>query len=393
MNWTMAPLGEVTQVLSGTTPDSGNPALWGGAHVWVTPTDLGKLDGLTISESARHISDLALRERSLPQIPKNAVVMSSRAPIGHLALAGCDLYTNQGCKSFVCGEDLDPDFLFFNLRHRMGDIQALGSGSTFMEVSKSALEGFEIWFPHIDEQRQIAARLKAQLAEVETAWQAAQVQLRDARLLSTKIVDSVFDQFEEWQPIAEIAKVQSGYAFKSESFKPSGVRLLRNANILPGEIYWDDVVYLDPSEASRYPSYVLEEGDVLISLDRPLISSGIKVARVGEADLPALLLQRVGRFVLKPDEIDADFLYAFLQSSRFIDAISGHDQSLGVPHISPGQVEAVEIPLLPLDAQRHIVTTLKQQLAEADALRAALEQQLRDLDALPQRILAQAFEN
>ena len=244
-----------------------------------------------------------------------------------------------------------------------------------------------------EDQRRIAARLKAQLAEVETARQAAQVQLRDARLLSTKIVDAVFDQFEEWQPISEVAKVQSGYAFKSESFKPSGVRLLRNTNILPGKIYWDDTVCIDPDEVGRYPGYALAEGDVLISLDRPLISSGIKVARVCQADLPSLLLQRVGRFILKPNAIDADFLYAFLQSSRFIDAISGHDQSLGVPHISPGQVESVEIPLLPLDDQRRFVTDLKQQLVEAEALRAALEQQLRDLDALPQRILAQAFEN
>jgi len=391
MSWRKAPLGVVTKILSGTTPDSGNSALWGGLHVWVTPADLGKLDNMTISESARRISDLAFQERSLPLIPKNAVVMSSRAPIGHLAIAGCDLFTNQGCKSFVCGEDIDFEFLFFNLRYRMSDIQALGSGSTFMEVSKSAIESFEICFPSIEVQRQIAARLKAQLAEVETARQAAEVQLRDAQLLSTKIVDSVFDQFKDWHFIAAIAKVQSGYAFKSENFKPSGVRLLRNTNILPGEIYWDDAVYLDPSEANRYPSYVLQEGDVLISLDRPLISSGIKVARIGEADLPALLLQRVGRFLLKPTEIDADFLYAFLQSSRFIDAISGHDQSLGVPHISPGQVESVEIPRLPLDDQRRIVARLKQQLAEADALRAALEQQLRDLDALPQRILALAF--
>lgn len=285
----------------------------------------------------------------------------------------------------------DTDYIGLWLKLKADELLAAGNGSTFPSVSGDFLEAQ--LFPEIgaEEQRQIAARLKAQLAEVETARQAAQVQLRDARLLGTKIVDSVFEQFEDWHPIAEIAKVQSGYAFKSESFRSSGVRLLRNANILPGEIYWDDTVYLDPSEASRYPSYVLEEGDVLISLDRPLISSGIKVARVGAADLPALLLQRVGRFVLKPNEIDADFLYAFLQSSRFIDAISGHDQSLGVPHISPGQVESVEIPLLPLDDQRRIVAHLKQQLTEADALRAALENQQRDLDALPQRILAQAF--
>ncbi|MES2771119.1 MAG: restriction endonuclease subunit S [Pseudomonadota bacterium] len=289
-------------------------------------------------------------------------------------------------KDGVC----DDDFLCFALN--WADYSEAVTGSTRLKLPQNTMNRLYIPRPNIDQQRQIAARLKAQLTEVETARQAAQVQLRDARLLSTKIIDSVFDQFKEWQPIAEVAKVQSGYAFKSENFKPSGVRLLRNANILPGEVYWDDVVYLAPCEGSRYPNYVLEEGDVLISLDRPLISSGIKVARVGEADLPALLLQRVGRFVLKPNIIDADFLYGFLQSSRFIDAISGHDQSLGVPHISPGQVESVEIPLLPLDDQRRIVAHLKTQLVEADVLRAALLLQQRDLDNLPQRILAQAFD-
>lgn len=335
--------------------------------------------------------------RAKQVIQKNDVLVATTRPnLNSVALVP-EQYDGEVCSTGFCvlraNAELDPEYLFQFVQSSafISPLVDLTKGALYPAVTDKQVFSQNIpWVP-VPEQRQIAAHLRTQLAEVETARQAAQVQLRDARLLSTKIVDSVFDQFEEWQPIAEIAKVQSGYAFKSESFKPSGVRLLRNANILPGEIYWDDVVYLDPSEASRYPSYVLEEGDVLISLDRPLISSGIKVARVGEADLPALLLQRVGRFVLKPDEIDADFLYAFLQSSRFIDAISGHDQSLGVPHISPGQVESVEIPLLPLDDQSRIVTTLKQQLAEADALRTALEQQLRDLDALPQRILAQVF--
>ena len=391
MSWTTAPLGEVTQVLSGSTPDSGNTALWNGEHVWVTPTDLGKLNGMTISVSARRISDKALQERSLPLIKKNAVVMSSRAPIGHLAIAGCDLYTNQGCKSFVCGEDVDAEFLFFTLRHRMGDIQALGSGSTFMEVSKSALESFEIWFPRIDEQRRIAAHLKAQLAEVDTARQAAHAQVREAGLLRTKLVDAAFSACEQWRSIGSVAKVQSGYAFKSEDFTTSGIRLLRNTNILPGKVYWDDTVCIDASGGDHYPNYVLAAGDILISLDRPLISSGIKVARVSADDLPALLLQRVGRFVLVPDLVDPDFLFAYLQSSRFIAAISGHDQSVGVPHISPGQVEAVEFPLPSIDEQRHLVTLLQAQLAQADAIAQAAAAQLAEIERLPQRLLAQAF--
>lgn len=302
---------------------------------------------------------------------------------------------NQHSFKVVPNEDLvDVDYLFYILKKAMVGLSSLVHGATMKHVTRPEFEGFKVWISSDKAvQRQIAARLKAQLAEVETARKAVQVQLQEVRTLAKKIVDFGFDQFADWQRIGDVAKLQSGYAFKSESFKTSGVRLLRNTNILPGKIYWDEAVYLDKSEADLYPRYVLETGDVLISLDRPLISSGIKVARVGKDDLPALLLQRVGRFLLTPGTIDADFLYLFLQSTRFIDAISGHDQSLGVPHISPSQVESIEIPRISLDQQRNIVASLDQQLAEANVLQNALEQQLHDLDALPQRILAQAFEN
>ena len=258
-------------------------------------------------------------------------------------------------------------------------------------IAQGVIASIPIDLPSLDEQLRVATRLKAQLAEVETARQAAQVQVRESRLLRRKIIDDAFDGFPENQPIAEVAKLQSGYAFKSEDFKTSGIRLLRNTNILPGRVYWDDAVCLDEAEAARYSSYLLEEGDVLISLDRPLISSGIKVARVGAADVPSLLLQRVGRFLLKPEKIDGDFLHAFLQSSLFIEAITGHDQSLGVPHISPGQVESVKMPLVPLDEQRRIVARLKAQLAEADSVAQAASAQLADIERLPQRLLARAF--
>jgi type I restriction enzyme S subunit len=292
-------------------------------------------------------------------------------------------------------QGVDREFLAFFLRTEVVVNAAMSekTGSRMPRADMDVLLSLEVSIPEtISAQRQIAARLKAQLSEVETARQAAQAQVQDAGLLCTKIVDATFNEFQEWQPIAAVAKVQSGYAFKSEDFRTSGVRLLRNTNILPGRVYWDDAVFLDESKAGRYSSYALEEGDVLISLDRPWISSGIKVARVGAADMPSLLLQRVGRFLLKPDAVDPDFLYAFLQSSRFIAAISGHDQSLGVPHISPGQIEAIELPLLPLDAQRQVAARLKAQLAEADALRAALDAQYHELDLLPSRILAAAFE-
>lgn len=332
------------------------------------------------------------------RVERNDVLLNiTGASIGRVCVVPTDLCpanVNQHVCIIRCNESLHPEYVATMLSSP--DFQKLiwqdQAGATRQALTKDAIEAFQIPWRSLGEQRRIATHLKAQLAEVEAARQAAQAQVRDAGLLRTKIVDAAFGGLLEWRPIAEVAKVQSGYAFKSEDFQTSGVRLLRNTNILPGKIYWDDVVCLDEGEAGRYPGYALEEGDVLISLDRPLISSGIKVARVRAVDLPSLLLQRVGRFVLKPGAVDPDFLYAFLQSSRFIGAISGHDQSLGVPHISPGQVESVELPLLSLDEQQQLASCLKTQLAEAAAIHQAAVAQLAEIERLPQRLLARAFD-
>lgn len=305
-------------------------------------------------------------------------------------------FSNHVTRLRVKTDELSPEYLALWLQHQWRSKVFEGICDRWIgqaAVQKGKLEALEIETPVLEDQRQIAARLKAQLTEVETARQAVLVQVRDAALLCTTLIDAAFSKCGQWHPITAVAKVQSGYAFKSEHFAASGVRLLRNTNILPGKVYWDDTVCIDEYESWRYPSYALEAGDILISLDRPLISSGIKVARVSASDLPALLLQRVGRFLLKPGLIDPSFLYAFLQSSRFIKAISGHDQSLGVPHISPGQVEAVMLPLVSLGEQRKIASHLKTQLAEADTIVQTVTAQLAEIERLPQRLLAQAFNN
>lgn len=391
MSWSKAPLGEVTKILSGTTPISSNPYYWGGTNVWVTPTDLGKLSNCQILSSDRFITDSGVKSCSLSRVPANSVVMSSRAPIGHLAIAGCELFTNQGCKSFVCTECLDPEFLFLMLKHRMPEIQALGSGATFIEVSKSALEAFEVSFPTISDQRSIAANLKVQLAEVEKARQAAEVQLVEIDFLKIKALGDVFNRVEPRRPIGAAAKVQSGFAFKSQEFTKHGIRLLRNTNISPCRVYWDDVAFVPLEEETRYTAYSLHENDILISLDRPIISTGIKVARIESKDLPALLVQRVGRFQLDKECLDANYLYGFLQTQEFIDAISGHDQSLGVPHISPTQIENIEIPLPSLSEQQRLALKIKEISQEIDAAKKSLEKQLSDISLLPSYLLSEAF--
>lgn len=155
--WTEAPLGEIATLLSGSTPSSSVPAYWGGGVVWITPTDLSMLDSPFITTSERLITEAGRAAASLATVPKGAIVISSRAPIGHIGIAATDLTINQGCKAMVFFKDHDPTFHYYNLRFRMDRIRSRGEGTTFQEISRGELEKVKMPYPtDFEEQRRIA---------------------------------------------------------------------------------------------------------------------------------------------------------------------------------------------------------------------------------------------
>lgn len=320
------------------------------------------------------------------------IIIGRKGSIGQVALSADACWPID--TTYYIDETLtDCDLTWLALLLRNLRLAELNKATGVPGLNRDDAYALRIALPDRGTQRRIAARLKAQLAEVETARRAAQAQLADADALRLAIYREAFvdGALYESVEIRDVAPVQSGYAFKSTAFRSCGIRLLRNTNILPGRVYWDDTAHFDPEEALEYGAYRLDEGDVLLSLDRPLIAQGIKVARVSALDAPSLLVQRVGRFHVDESRLDKGFLFGFLNSPMFIAAISGHEQSLGVPHISPGQVGAVRIPLPALRQQREIARALQDRLASAHELRAAAQSRLADLDALPARLLAAAF--
>jgi hypothetical protein len=96
-------------------------------------------------------------------------------------------------------------------------------------------------------------------------------------------------------PLGSLARLQNGYAFKSEWFAKSGIRLLRNANVGHGKLTWDDAVHLSSKRQQEFERFKLSAGDVVLSLDRPLIATGLKLAVVGEGGgRVALVLRATG---------------------------------------------------------------------------------------------------
>ena len=150
-------------------------------------------------------------------------------------------------------------------------------------------------------------------------------------------------------------------------------------------------MHLQPDRRSEFAGFELCEGDVVISMDRPLIKTGLKAARVSNAALPCLLLQRVGRF-LYDGELARDYLLHFLFSQSFIPHISGDGRSCAVPHISAKQIEAIAMPLPKREEQGRIVEHLDAVQAKLDELQRLQREVEAELTAFTPALLAKAFK-
>lgn len=376
----------------GGTPSRGNIGFFGGQNLWVSIRDM---EGKSVINSTKErITDEGAINSNCKLVKKGSLLFSFKLTVGRVAFAGEDLYTNEAIAAFDSDDaaKAEIDLFYLSLVLPMEAIKDTTKNSMGASLlSKDRIYNLCIPHPSITIQRQIAAKLKAQLAEVETARKALQVQQADIKLFAATALDKLYSHPDKVK-IGKVAKIQSGYAFKSKDFKTQGIKLLRNTNILPNRIYWDDMACLPSELITEYPNYVLNEGDVILSLDRPIISTGLKVARISNKDIPALLVQRVGRFLIDTNKLDPSYLYFFLNTSFFKDAISGHEQSLGVPHISPSQVENVDIPLPDVDEQKIIATKALEIFRQTNIAKIAAKEAQKDIDYLSSRLLAQAFD-
>lgn len=191
--------------------------------------------------------------------------------------------------------------------------------------------------------------------------------------------------------LADVITLRVGYAFKSADFsKIEGVPLLRGANIAPGRVDWTDQVRLRAGATAPTAAYTLDAGDIVIAMDRPIISAGLKIARVAESDAGSLLVQRVAN--PRPTMwIDPSYLMAVLQSDLFMQQIDNHATGTDLPHISGNDILTTPCPLPPLSVQKRIVDIINAAFTRADHLEVEAARARALLDRLESAILAKAF--
>ena len=155
-------LGDIAKIYNGSTPSTSDNSNYDGEIVWATPKDLADQNSKYFSQGARNITQMGFDSCSTQMIPANNILMSSRAPIGLFAINTVACCTNQGFKNIVLDKSIsDVDYMYYYLKYHVKEIEALGSGTTFKEVSKTAFEKYEISIPSLSVQQKIAAVLSS----------------------------------------------------------------------------------------------------------------------------------------------------------------------------------------------------------------------------------------
>jgi len=386
--WRVVPLGEVCSVVNGGTPKSSVASYWGGDVNWLTPKDMGQMTGRHIAETPRKITANGLDNCSARLVPAGSVIMSTRAPIGHLAINDAPMAFNQGCRGMIPEANLDPVFLFHFLSANTEALNKLGTGTTFKELSATALRAFPIPLPPLDEQRQIVAVLDEAFERLSRARANAEANLADARELFVVALKQIFS-IATGMPKGSV--VQLGSTFKTATGSTPPKSDARNyGTFLP----FVKPPELTDGEVFEAPDNLSAEGAALARVfpaGSVLISCIGNLGKVGLATRTLTCNQQIN--VISPNTAVAlpEFMFFQALSPQFRGQLSAASSGTTVPIVNKSKFNAIEIVVPPLDTQREIAEKLATIQSESRSVATDYQTKAAAIDWLRQSLLQKAF--
>ena len=370
--WQLASLDVVAQIVNGGTPRSDVPDYWGGDVQWLTPKDMGQMSCREIASTPRTITEAGLRNSSARMVPANSIILSTRAPIGHLAINTQPMAFNQGCRGIVPSDQLDHEFLYYFLLASRSALDGLGTGATFKELSAAALKSFQIPLPPLDEQRRIVAVLDQTFAATDRARTNAELNATASENLPKEWLQGLFQNSADWpvQPLANVCENLDRFRVpitKSDR-EPGGIPYYGASGVVDhvkGHLFDEELLL------------VSEDGANLLARTYPIAFSISGKAWVNNH-------AHVLRF---DDATTQEFLRLYLNSISLVPYVTGMAQ----PKLNQAALNGIPIPMPSAELRDEIVCKAHQISAEAARIRANYLDQSADITALRQSLLQAAF--
>ena len=362
--WEYKKLGEVCEVVTGTTPKTNIPEYWGKGHYWVTPAELNDTT-VYIDKTERQITDEALSKTKLRLLPVGTVLLSSRAPIGKVAIANAEMYCNQGFKNCICSEAIYNKYLFYFLRLKKDYLNSLGRGATFKEISKSIVESIKIPLPPQSTQLAIVSELD----KINELIRLKKEQLKDFDNLAQSLFYEMFgDPVEnekgwEVKKLIEVSSLINGRAYKQNELLSEGkYKVLRVGNFFTNSNFYYSNLEL---EDEKY----CYKGDLLFAWSA---SFG---AFIWDED-KTIFHYHIWRVLFDKAILDIHYYQYLLNTmtSFFMNDVHG----IGMVHLTKSGMEQYELPLPPLSLQR----LFAQRIEQIEREKSEVQKSIQDLETL-----------
>ena len=402
--WTNCKIGEVTQIVSGGTPPSKDLTnfITEGGIPWITPADLSGYKDVYISRGARNLSEKGFWACSATKIPQGSVLLSSRAPVGYVAIAANELTTNQGFKSFVLPEGLDSRFVYFYLKHIKDVAEAMATGTTFKELSGSVTAQLPLLIAPLNEQRRIAEKLDSLLERVDACRDRLDrvprilTRFRQSVLLLAMSGELTEDwrqtshEYAEWQNVllSEVCVSITDGTHQPPPQTERGIPFITIAAINDGRLHIDKATrfvsssYFEQLQASRKP----ELGDILFS-----VTGSIAIPALVDVRESFIFQRHIA--ILKPDfsQIVSKFLLYSLSTENIKRQAQAAATGTAQKTIPLSGLRGFVIDLPSIDEQQEIVRCVETLFAYADRLENRYRRACTIVEQLTPALLDKAF--
>ena len=431
MNYRKAKLSDIGKIVSGATPKTKDPDNYDGDIAWITPADLSNYNEKYISHGARSITQKGYDSCSTQLMPKGTVLFSSRAPIGYVAIAENALCTNQGFKSIIPGDDIDSEFLYYQLKYLKKEIQEKGSGTTFKEISAKTLGEVFVTVPPLDEQFRIVARIEELFSELDKAVDTLKTTKEQLEVYRQAVLKVAFEgNYTKWwrknhnvsanEEYCELRK--ENQVFKDTSGDENELSLnipdewmkVRLGEIFDVEVgatpsrqhaeYWNGSIPWVSSGEVRFTT-INKTREMITDIGLKNASTNLQpigtvlLAMIGEGktrgqsailNIPAAHNQNTAAILVSKTLCQPKYIYYFLQlnyeNTRRVG--SGNNQKA----LNKERVRAIRFPFAPIAEQSIIVKEIEKRLSICENIGQTVDTALAQANAMRQSILKRAFE-
>jgi type I restriction enzyme S subunit len=381
----MARLGDICTVISGSTPKTSVEEYWDGDIKWITPAEINE-DSFYITDTVRHITERGKCDTGLTVMPIGTVILSSRAPIGKTAIAGCEMCCNQGFKNLICSDKIYNEYLYFFLKGKTDFLNSLGRGATFKEISKSIVENIEVPLPNFEAQKQIALQMrqvesliglrKQQLSKLDEL-----VKSRFIEMFGTIHANKFNYDTVTLQDVSEPIKDGTHQTPTYTEDAVNGFKFLSSKDVTTGTIDWSHLKYItEDLHKELYSRLAPRKGDILLAKNG---TTGIAAI----VDRDEIFDIYVSLALIRPLDINSVYLWAAINSTETKQQFDASLKGIGVPNLHLGEIKKAKIILPPTKLQVQFATFVEQ----IDKSKFEIQKSLEKLETLKKALMQKYF--